>query len=431
MVLPTVKANLLIQICTFFSSILIIRFLGSTGRGELALVLLYPQLISNIINFGFDKSVGVIGGEKELHYPVLTISFITLLISIPACVAAYLFIDFKVEDLAIRSLSITYLIYIPAVYFFTISVSYLNGIGHFAKYNIARASYYIANLILVCFCGVMFYGSEVMLKAIVYSSIITQYLALAITAWSVWRISNIGRPFEWAILLNDLMVIAKLTPKYLAMVISVQLSMFSYQIVTNNLLGVEALGILIILYTYSRLASPIGSAIGATFFRYGIVDRGEDLQKIIRMGLITYLICFVLLGCFANLIIPLLFGADFILIDSSVYILLIAHFFAIQSDTLSEYLYGKKLISRDVFSRLTYLLVFILLAINLEPFLGMEGICLGMLIGGMMRFALLIKYTAKTLQIRTLNLLLITSTDIKDFVTGFKKILFSLKSKNK
>lgn len=426
MVLPTVKTNLLIQICTFFSSILIIRFLGSTGRGELALVLLYPQLISNIINFGFDKSVGVIGGAKELHYPVLTISFITLLISIPACVAAYFFIDFKVENLAIRSLSITYLIYIPAVYFFSISVSYLNGIGRFDKYNLARASYYIANLILVCLCGVIFYGSEVMLKAIVYSSIITQYLALAITAWSVCITSNIGRSFEWAILLNDLMVIAKLTPKYLAMVIAVQLSMFSYQIVTNNLLGVEALGILIILYTYSRLASPIGSAIGATFFRYGIVDRGEDFQKTIRMGLITYLICFVLLGCFANLIIPLLFGADFILINSSVYILLIAYFFAIQSDTLSEYLYGKKLISRDVFSRLTYLLVFMLLAINLEPFFGMEGICLGMLIGEIMRFALLIKYTAKILQIRTLNLFLITFTDIKDYVTGFKKILSSL-----
>lgn len=243
--------------------------------------------------------------------------------------------------------------------------------------------------------------------------------------------SHVSKFPQMTIFLNDLMVIAKLTPKYLATVIAVQLSMFSYQIVTNNLLGVEALGILIILYTYSRLASPIGSAIGATFFRYGIVDRGEDLQKTIRMGLITYLICFVLLGCFANLIIPLLFGADFVLIDSSVYILLIAYFFAIQSDTLAEYLYGKKLISRDVFSRLTYLLVFILLAINLEPFFGLEGICLGMLIGEMMRFALLSKFTAKILQIRTLNLVLITSTDIKDFITGFKKILSSLKLNQK
>ena len=56
----------------------------------------------------------------------------------------------------------------------------------------------------------------------------------------------------------------------------------------------------------------------------------------------------------------------------------------------------------------------------------MEGICLGMLIGEIMRFALLIKYTAKILQIRTLNLFLITFTDIKDYVTGFKKILSSL-----
>jgi O-antigen/teichoic acid export membrane protein len=430
-VVPTVKANFLIQIATFFSSILIIRFLGSTGRGELALVLLYPQLISNITNFGFDRSVAIIGGTKELHYPVLTISFITFLISIPACVAAYFFIVFNVTDLAIRSLSTTYLIYVPAVYFFTISVSYLNGIGNFTKYNLSRVAYYIANLVLICVSGLLFYGTEVMIKAIVYSSIATQYLVLGIAAWSIRRIASINMPFEWTLFKKDFISIVKLTPKYLAPVIVVQLSLFSYQIVTNRLLGVDALGILIVLYTYSRLASPIGSAIGATFFRYGIIDSKKDLQKNIRMGLITYFICFVLLGCSANLIVPLLFGTEFTLKDLSVYILLSAYFFAIQSDPLAEYLYGNKLVAIDVLSRVMYLLFFIFLAINLGPSYGIEGICIGMLLGEIIRFSILIKYTANSMRINTLSLLLITYADIKDFVIGCRALLFSLKSKNK
>lgn len=102
------------------------------------------------------------------------------------------------------------------------------------------------------------------------------------------------------------------------------------------------------------------------------------------------------------------------------------------NNKLIDYLFRvNNLVAIDVLSRLMYLLFFIFLAINLGPSYGIEGICIGMLLGEIIRFSILIKYTANSMRINALSLLLITSADIKDFVIGCRALLFSLKSKNK
>ena len=414
MILSTVKSNFTIQFFTFFSSILIARFLDPEGRGELALIFLYPQIVSNILILGFDKSIGVIGGTNKISYPISTIFFASFILSIPSIIIANSLINIYFNDLKIIELSTTYLLYITPAYFFTISVGYLNGMGLFKEYNALRLIFYVSNLLLIIVSGLLFFSSEKLINYFVYSSILSTYVVFLVAFYLITRLQDISLKFNIKIFLEDMSKILKLAPKFFLIAFFVQSSAFGYQIVTNSLLGPEALGILIIMVTYSRLASPIGQAIAANFFRFGIIEANEEnLEKIFRLSLITYFIIFLLLALISNSMITLIFGASYVTSDSSIYILLLSYFFAIQTDTLSEYLYGKKIIFVDLLCRGIYLLSFISISFLLNEDLYLKGIVIAIFIGEFLRFVSLIFFIDKITNLKIKNLF---KLDKKDFL---------------
>ena len=88
---------------------MIARALGPVGRGELALVLLYPQLIANIAIFGVDRAIPIMAGGNELTHPVRLIVKLVLTLSLPAVVVALFIIGWQVTDDRLADLSRLYL----------------------------------------------------------------------------------------------------------------------------------------------------------------------------------------------------------------------------------------------------------------------------------------------------------------------------------
>ena len=70
MIIHTTVNNFIILLINLLTSILAARLLGTDGRGQLALVLLYPQMIATMGLLGLDRGIAIIGGQKRLNYPV-------------------------------------------------------------------------------------------------------------------------------------------------------------------------------------------------------------------------------------------------------------------------------------------------------------------------------------------------------------------------
>src|SRR5258708_16565435 len=83
MIVRTVWTNLAIQAMTFATSVLTARILGPVGRGELALVLLYPQLVAGIALMVVDRAVSVLRCRGSFPRPVPTIINLPIPPSLP------------------------------------------------------------------------------------------------------------------------------------------------------------------------------------------------------------------------------------------------------------------------------------------------------------------------------------------------------------
>ena len=427
MILSTVKANFTIQFLTFFSSVLIARFLDPEGRGELALIFLYPQIVSNIFILGFDKSIGVIGGTNKISFPISTIFFASIILSIPSVIIANSLINIYFNELKIIQLSSIYLLYITPTYFFTISVGYLNGIGFFKEYNILRLIFYLSNLLLIIVSSILFFSSEVLLNYIVYSSILSTYVVFLVAFYLIKRVDDVSIKFNFKMFFSDISRIINLAPRFFLIALFFQTSAFGYQIVTNSLIGSEALGILIIMVTYSRLASPIGQALAANFFRLGIINSEKNLEKIFRLSLITYFIVFISLALISSNMIKLIFGAAYLTNDSSIYILLLAYFFAIQTDSLSEYLYGKKIIYIDLICRGVYLLSFTSISFLLSEDFNLKGIVIAILVGEFLRFMIQIILIDRVTSLKIKKLFKLEKKDFLDIYSAILKFSKSVR----
>ena len=149
MIAKIARTNFAIQLFTFATAVMIARVLGPTGRGELALVLLYPQLIANIALFGVDRAIPIMAGRNELANPIKMIVKLVILLSLPAIAGAWVLIDWQISDTRLIDLSRLYLLYIPAMQFFVIVVAMFNGVGDFGRFNRARLVFYLLNAIFV------------------------------------------------------------------------------------------------------------------------------------------------------------------------------------------------------------------------------------------------------------------------------------------
>jgi len=376
MIANTVRTNLAIQFATFATSVMIARLLGPTGRGELALVLLYPQLVASIALFGVDRAIAIMAGRNELAHPIKMIVKLVILLTLPAIAGAWVIIDWQISDTRLVHLARLYLLYIPAMQFFVIVVAMFNGVGDFGRFNRARLVFYLLNAILVAAVWVSIPLPLPTLASVLLVNLAAVFGVLLYCFWllrgfkpSAQRASDVpvgvGSVFSLAIMFAFPLALAQFNNQ-------------AYQILVEHWMGVKALGVFIILITYSRLLSPIGGAVSSQLFHLGIVGGQRDIVRIFRLSLVVYVTGIIPLFVLAPLFIPLIFGHDFVFDTAVVGVLLLSTLFSMLADSLAEYLNGQRKVLGDIIGRLFYVAVLVLLSVALVPKHGLLAMAIAM-----------------------------------------------------
>lgn len=376
MIAKIARTNFAIQLFTFATAVMIARVLGPTGRGELALVLLYPQLIANIALFGVDRAIPIMAGRNELANPIKMIVKLVILLSLPAIAGAWVLIDWQISDTRLIDLSRLYLLYIPAMQFFVIVVAMFNGVGDFGRFNRARLVFYLLNAIFVAVIWVSVPMPLPTLELIIFVHLAAVFGVLLYCVWLLRGFKLRVQPTSYAPV--GVGAVFSLSIMFAFPLALAQFNNLAYQILVEHWMGVQALGIFIIFITYTRLVSPIGSAVSSQLFRLGIVGSHEDIARISRLSLIVYAAAIIPLFLLAPLFIPLIFGSDFVFDTAVVSVLFLSTLFCLLADSLAEYLNGQRKVLEDIIGRLFYVIVLILLSVVLVPKYGLFAMAISM-----------------------------------------------------
>lgn len=392
MITRTLWTNLLIQAFTFATSVLIARILGPAGRGELALVLLYPQLVACIAFMGVDRATAILAGRGELARPLPTVTKLVLLFSFPAMAAGYITLVWRMTDAHLAGLATIYLAYVPGVYFYMLAISLLNGTGDFIRFNKTRLGFYVVNFLMVFIIwAAMASSSQTVLDWVVFANLASVYGAMLVAMWMLRGFNRAKGEGVAASGKSDMRATLGLTAVFALPVALTQFGGSVYQIVLQQLTSVEALGLFVVFLSYSRLLSPIGSAVGSHVFHLGITGLNSDIARIFRLSLVVYLCCAVPLWLVAGWLVPLIFGRNFVVDGGTVGMLLVSALFSLLADSMAEYLNGQRKANADTVGRIIYLVTLGILGVSLVPLLGLVGMALAMAISDLLRCGYLVR----------------------------------------
>lgn len=420
MIVKTVSANFIIQAITFATSVLTARILGPVGRGELALVLLYPMLVANLIFMGVDRAVAILGGRGDLARPVNTIMKLVLLFSIPAMMVGYLTVHWRVTDIHLSKLSTLYLIYVPAMYFFMLVVFLFNGAGDFLRFNLARIWFYVYNFALILVVWATAPAS--LLDSVVLANLVSVYGAMAT---AVWFLRRHKLPVVHAVEVdqNEVRAVIGVAAFFAPAVMLANFSGAAYQILLEHFMGVGPLGLFVVYFSYSRLLSPVGSAIGSHLFHLGIAGEKMDIARICRQSLLVYLVCAIPLWLIAGWLIPMVFGRDFAGNIGAICLLFVSCLFALTADSLTEFLKGRQKVAADIIGRMIYLIFLGILGWGLLPSIGLIGLSLALAVSDLLRCGYLVSRVSREMGLATGEFWRITRVDLTTVVHAGGKVL--------
>lgn len=394
MIFKTIGTNLLIQGMTVGASILTARILGPTGRGELALVLLYPQLVASVGLLGVDRAVAVLGGRAKIAKPFATLFTLALLLAMPTMLAGYVAIDRQIADPHIARLAELYLLCIPGIHFYTCTVFLFNGVGSFGRFNGMRLGFYVANIGLL---AVIALSMPVPLLSWVIAANAAGVAVAVVLAFGLLRSFDTGQDMggTGGSEFRTLRDIAGLAAKFAIPVALTSFNASAYQVVLEQCSDVTTLGIFVVLYSYSRLLSPVGNALGSHIFRRGIAGGDQDIGRMFRLSFIVYSVAALPLVLAAAWVVPAIFGRGFEVRIGTVACLIAAGVLALSADGMAEYLKGRGRVRSEAMAVIAQILVIAVMGWTLVPKLGMLGMAVALLVADLTRCVFLVRGAAE------------------------------------
>jgi PST family polysaccharide transporter len=420
MLLKTVFTNSAIQVINFLGSIAAARLLGPEGRGHLALVLLYPQFIANLIFGGLDRAASVLGGTRRLSSPLYTAGSLSVLLAIPALLIAYVVISSEVSDPTLRGWSYLYCAYVPALYFFNLMVALFAGTGDFSRYNLARLSYYLA-----------------------YAGLLVVLIVLPLSRLGVFVTANLGAVYTAFAISLGLMLASGITPKSSPLVAvrrdatalirsagvfalpvgMAHVSANLYQILLSHLADASALGLFVVYFSYGRLVSGVAGAINVRTFQSSIAGQDGGFARVFRMSAVIYVLLAVLLFVVAPLAIRLLYGEGFVGDAGVARLLILSAVCFFLSEMLAEYYKGKEKVAADVWSQVLYCSVVAMLGFWLVPSHGIGGMAAAVVVADAARLMLLATLAPNVSGVSIEQLVRFSRQDLQDVAQGVKRAL--------
>lgn len=414
MIISTTATNLLILLINFVTSILAARLLGADGRGQLALVLLYPQMIATMGFLGLDRGLAITGGQKRLSCPAASIVALTAVLTIPVMLISYFVITAEVTDPSLEKLSLQYVFYVPALYVFMFSGALFNGLGMFFEYNISRLSFYGSYLLLI----LVFWVSDMpSLSGFVYASLLSVYVVMLVSIVFYMKSRSRGRIEEQSLmpenLVKDIGVIFKKASFFIVPGILLVASTKLDQIIVSNYLELKYLGLFVVYMAYSQLLAPVSNAISVNVFHLGIKNSMSNIGQLTRLTVFIYMLGSILLALLAPFLIRLLYGATYLEHVGTARLLVFSAFLFLCSKIINEFMMGKSMVRQDVIASVIFMAALFSFAYVLIPVFSIFGVAIAMAAANTFRSLYLIMVFHRSSGIGVSELLFVKMSDFR------------------
>lgn len=419
--LGTYATSLVIQGLTIIQGILLARFLGPAGRGELAAIILWPTIFAGLGTFGIFMALARRAGKTNNIAPLVKSAVILSLCT--GCISAvgcfFLLPYVLPSDMtSLAEYGVLFIAFIPLNHLTINLMGIDQGVGNISIYNNARL---IVNPVyLVGLIASLFFAQDKLLWVVVSLLVGNGCVALFcfVTKWrDLWNDST-------------LTPLIQLTREALPFQLSIIVGMFIQnvdQIILLWLLSPHELGIYTVAKSAGGLIASLPLSLEILSFseatRLDSTNGLDHLAAMVRRGFLCSLLLSILLIPFLPLLIPLMYGDGFVSAVPISIIILAGVIFSGMASIVEQALrgHGKPIVG--ITARLLGLVTMIITGIVAVKYLGASGIALSWSISQIFILVSLLISCKKIFVEMTLKTFLPT---VKDVQYISKILLFAL-----
>lgn len=308
----TFSTSLLIQICGAATGILTARLLGPVARGELATVILWPVILSNLglmgCNWVLAREVAK-DPERECDWAAIGVA-VGLATATLFLLAGYFLIPLLLpaDRSYLLPLARLCLLLIPLDIFNQVLLAIEHGRMRWRRYNLLRFSYFLFYLIFIGFVGV---SRSTQVRWFVSAFLASHLLALFMRLWIQRKSLAAGK-----LRLDVCRHLLQAGLPYFGATASNLVSLQLDTILVVSLLNTKAAGIYAVAGAFANGQSSLGDALGITSFAVLSNERNTRSQeKIItetfRQSALLSCGVGVVLSCLIPFLVVPLFGFEF------------------------------------------------------------------------------------------------------------------------
>jgi len=396
----TFSTSLLIQACGVVTGILTARLLGPVGRGELAAVILWPTILSNLGLMGCNW---VLAREVAAH-PEQESDWVSAGVAVGLATASfYLLIGYFLVPLLLPAEK-SYLIPLARLGLWLIPLDICNqvllaaehGRMRWRRFNSLRLSFFLFYLALI---GIMGATRVARVRWFVLAFLGSHLLAMLARLW-VHRKSLAPARVRW----GDCGRLLRAGMPYFGATVSNLASLQFDIVLVVSLFNTEAAGIYVVASAFADGQSALGEALGITAF--GVLSNESDPHR--RQGVIVETfrqsaLASLGAGLAAAFLIPFLvkplFGAPFARAVRPGVILALAASLAASANILNQALRGAGRPHDGIVSQLHGTSVLAVTVLLLFRPLGLMGVAVAVLVSALAQLLALVGAAAKWLTI--------------------------------
>jgi O-antigen/teichoic acid export membrane protein len=396
----TLSTSLAIQTCGAGTGILTARILGPVARGELATVILWPVILSNLGLMGCNWALArVVAREPQREREWVAVGVTVGMVSAPLyLLAGYFLMPLLLPSdrgymLPVARLA---LLLIPLDIFNQILLSVDHGRMRWRRYNWLRLSFFLFYLGFIVLIGL---SRRVDVRWFVIALLASHFLAAILRFWIQRNWLAAGRiPFA------SFRYLLRAGLPYFGATVSNLASLQFDTILVVSLLNTEAAGLYAVASALSNGQSSLGDALGITSF--AVVSNETNagsLEKIItetfRQAALASCGAGLALACLIPFCVVPLFGREFAPAIWPAVILAMAASATASAGILNQGLRGAGRPQAGVVSQMLGIAAVALAALFLLRRFGLLGMALAVLLGGCTQVMVLVIAAAKWLNI--------------------------------
>jgi len=401
--IATFSTSLAIQFCGLITGILTARLLGPTARGELATVMIWPMILSNLgllgCNWALAREVTANPlNEADWIRAAITVGFAAACLCV---VLGYWLIPYllPMDRRYLGSLVRVCLLSIPLGIFNQTLLAIEHGRMRWRRYNVVRASFFVFYVILICLIALnrkpqvqwfvwaylASHALTVILRLVMQREF---FIAGEVRIAECLQLLRRGLPYFWATASN---------------LLALQLD----DIIVVSLMSTQAAGIYAVAVTFSSAQSSLSEALGITSFALlsnekNIDRQGKILTETFRQATLTSACLGLLLCCIVPLLIEPLFGHGFAQAAQPAVILTAAAMLTTPTGILIQGLRGAGRPYPGLASQLSGTAALAIGAALLLPNFGLMGMAWAVVLSACVQIVLLIGAASTLLQLSPL-----------------------------